>query len=201
MWNERFSAPEYAYGKQPNSFLQQCIERYQPKGSMLFPAEGEGRNAVYAAKKTLEVTAFDISEEGKKKALQLAQEEGVQIKYHVGEYLSLPIASQHFDHAALIYAHFPPQIRSAYNKNIVQSIRSGGFIFFEGFSKNHLQYRTENLDVGGPSSSELLFSTDELVEDFAGCSIEYLQEEVIELNEGLYHRGRGSVVRFIGIKQ
>jgi hypothetical protein len=35
---------------------------------MLLPLEGEGRNAFYAAKTGLEVTAFDISREGKNKA-------------------------------------------------------------------------------------------------------------------------------------
>ena len=42
-------------------------------GKILFVCEGEGRNAVYAAQKNWDVTAFDLSEEGKNKALNLAQ--------------------------------------------------------------------------------------------------------------------------------
>jgi hypothetical protein len=37
-------------------------------GAILFAAEGEGRNAVHAAKNGFTVTAFVISVEGKKKA-------------------------------------------------------------------------------------------------------------------------------------
>jgi hypothetical protein len=70
-WNERYGADEYVYGKEPNGFLKEFIDNHPP-GKILLPAEGEGRNAVYAASKGWEVTAFDFSEEGKKKALKLA---------------------------------------------------------------------------------------------------------------------------------
>ena len=48
-WNERFGKAEYAYGTKPNSYLKQQLGHIKA-GSILFPAEGEGRNAVYAAK-------------------------------------------------------------------------------------------------------------------------------------------------------
>jgi hypothetical protein len=44
-----------------------------PIGSILFPAEGEGRNAVFAAKLGWAVSAFDISNEGKNKGIKLAK--------------------------------------------------------------------------------------------------------------------------------
>ena len=61
MWDKRYSSDEYAYGITPNVFLKDVLEKYQPMGEILFPAEGEGRNAVYAAKKELHVTAFYIN--------------------------------------------------------------------------------------------------------------------------------------------
>jgi hypothetical protein len=47
-WNDRYSKDEYAYGEQPNNFLREELEKLKP-GTILFPAEGEGRNAVFAA--------------------------------------------------------------------------------------------------------------------------------------------------------
>jgi len=70
-WNERYSKEEFAYGKLPNNYLKEQLERL-PVGTILFPAEGEGRNAVFAAKPGWKVSAFNISVEGKNKALQLA---------------------------------------------------------------------------------------------------------------------------------
>ncbi|MDX1604123.1 MAG: SAM-dependent methyltransferase, partial [Salinimicrobium sediminis] len=81
-WNERYQREEYIYGKDPNEYLKAQLKNLTP-GRILFPAEGEGRNAVHAAKKGWQVSAFDQSEEGRKKALRLAEAEGVEIDYTV----------------------------------------------------------------------------------------------------------------------
>lgn len=65
-WNQRYASVDYAYGTSPNLFYREKLEFVSP-GKILFPAEGEGRNAVYAAKSGWNVTAFDLSTEGKKK--------------------------------------------------------------------------------------------------------------------------------------
>jgi len=87
-WNERYSNDEFAYGTQPNNYLKDQLQKLET-GSILFPAEGEGRNAVFAAQLGWEVYAFDISAEGKNKALQLAEINNVRIDYHVGELQTL----------------------------------------------------------------------------------------------------------------
>lgn len=46
-----------AYGTEPNAFFKAQLDQLTP-GRLLLPAEGEGRNAVYAAKKGWEVAAF-----------------------------------------------------------------------------------------------------------------------------------------------
>jgi 2-polyprenyl-3-methyl-5-hydroxy-6-metoxy-1,4-benzoquinol methylase len=60
MWDERYSAEEYAYGITPNKFLEQNVHSI-PKGRVLSLAEGEGRNAVFLAKRGYFVTAVDAS--------------------------------------------------------------------------------------------------------------------------------------------
>jgi hypothetical protein len=69
-WNERYAEADFAYGCEPNVFLKENISKIT-KENVLFPAEGEGRNAVYAAELGYNVSAFDISEEGKKKLILL----------------------------------------------------------------------------------------------------------------------------------
>lgn len=77
-WDKRYSSEEFAYGEEPNKYLKQQLDKLKV-GTILFPAEGEGRNAVYAALLGWNVFAFDISKEGKKKALQLAKSNNVMI--------------------------------------------------------------------------------------------------------------------------
>jgi ubiquinone/menaquinone biosynthesis C-methylase UbiE len=85
-------------------------------GKILMPAEGEGRNALYAAQKGWQAEAFDISDEGQKKALNLAKEKGVAISYQVGEISEIDLPENSFDAMGLIYAHFPAAIKSTYHK-------------------------------------------------------------------------------------
>ena len=200
MWDNRYASEDYAYGTKPNRFLKNTIEKLQLTGSILFGAEGEGRNAVFAAKHGMEVTAFDISNEGKQKALKLAAKEHVHIEYELGNLLDLDLTNKKYDIIALIFAHFPPPILSKYHKKLAELVVEGGLIVLEGFSKGHLPYRTANPKVGGPNNLEMLFSKDSIKEDFPDFEIIRLEEVEIELNEGTYHNGKGKVIQFIGRK-
>jgi SAM-dependent methyltransferase len=199
-WDERYSNTAYAFGEQPNEYLREQLEKLEP-GSILFAAEGEGRNAVYAAKLGWTVSSFDISTEGRKKALQLAEKNKVSLDYKVGQLPDLDYTEGQFDAIALIYAHFPASIKSKYHKLLSTYLRKGGTVIFEAFGKKHLPYREKNPKVGGPRDLESLFSIEELLTDFTDYEIIELVEKEVELNEGLYHSGTGSVVRFVGRKK
>ena len=199
-WNDRYSSEEFAYGTAPNNYLKEQLEKLKT-GSILFPAEGEGRNAVFAAKLGWKVSAFDISAEGKNKALKLAEANDVEIDYLVGELETLNYQEEQFDAIALIYAHFPAAIKSSIHKTLETYLRKGGVIIFEAFSKKHLEYLAINDKVGGPKDIESLFSIEEIQSDFPDYEIIQLEEKEIELNEGLFHNGKGSVIRFVGKKK
>jgi 2-polyprenyl-3-methyl-5-hydroxy-6-metoxy-1,4-benzoquinol methylase len=199
-WNERYSTDEFAYGEQPNNYLKEQLEKLNP-GTILFPAEGEGRNAVFTARLGWTVSAFDISIEGKNKALQLAEANDVTIDYQVGELQTLDYTPEQFDTIALIYAHFPGDIKSSYHKTLSTFLRKGGLIIFEAFSKKHIEYNSKNEKIGGPKELDMLFSIDEIKSDFPDYEIIELIEKEIELNEGLFHNGKGSVIRFVGRKK
>ncbi len=199
-WNDRYSKDGFAYGEQPNNYLKEQLEKLSI-GTILFPAEGEGRNAVFAAKLGWAVSAFDISVEGKNKACLLAEANNVTIDYQVGELQTLNFNTEQFDAIALIYAHFPADIKSFYHKTLDKYLRTGGFVIFEAFSKRHIDYLAKNENVGGPKEIEMLFSIDEIKSDFVNYEIIELGEQEIELKEGIFHNGEGSVIRFVGRKK
>ncbi len=198
-WDERYRGADYFYGEQPNVYLKTQLPKF-PVGSILFPAEGEGRNAVYAAGLGWKVCAFDQSAEGQKKALQLAQKHGVAIEYTVGEFRDIRYTPRQFDAIALIYAHFDADLKHTYHKMLDTYLKPGGIIILEAYGKKHLAYNTVNDRAGGPRDIGLLYSTDEIRADFGNYDILELTEQEIEQEEGLYHSGKGWVVRFTGRK-
>ncbi|MEI7587725.1 class I SAM-dependent methyltransferase [Runella sp.] len=199
-WDERYAEPEFAYGKEPNEFFKTWLPNFEP-GTILMPAEGEGRNGVFAARIGWNVTAFDLSIEGKSKALKLAQEHHVTLDYTVGDFEQLDLGPESFDAIGLIYAHFPGAMKSAFHHKLDGYLKPGGAIIFEAFSKRNLQLKQQNPKVGGPDDLNTLFSTAEIAADFHNYEILLLEEAEIELNEGKYHIGTGSVVRFVGRKK
>lgn len=199
-WNDRYSAQVYAYGKEPNVYLQSQLGRFT-KGNILFPAEGEGRNAVYAARQGWQAHAFDISDEGKKKAERLADEHKVYIDYKVCSFTEYRCPPEYFDMIGLFYTHFAPDDKVHFFERIKQWLEPGGIILMEVFSKDNLTYRTQDPGIGGPEDPDMLYSIEEIWGFFDNFEIVELEQREIQLQEGLYHNGTGSVIRFIGQKK
>jgi 2-polyprenyl-3-methyl-5-hydroxy-6-metoxy-1,4-benzoquinol methylase len=193
-WNQRYAAEAFAYGTKPNDFLVQNLNLL-PKGKILFVAEGEGRNAVYAAQNEFQVSAFDYSESGQQKALQLAQQKGVTIDYLVSDVLELPYQKHSFDVLVLIFAHFPAEIRKEAHAQLLDLLKPEGYILFEAFAKEQLQFSS-----GGPKDRSMLFSENEVIDEFQNIEFQNLSTEEVLLDEGPFHQGTGVVVRFKGIK-
>ena len=198
-WNDRYVRAEYAYGKEPNVFFKEQLDLLQP-GKILLPAEGEGRNAVYAAEKGWQASAYDWSENAFKKAMQLAEEKKVNINYQICSLADLKFESESFDALALIYVHFPNTIRSMNFERLTSYLKPGGSIILEGFSPNHLKYQAKQPSVGGPKSDDFLYSIEDMKLHFDGYRFKILKQEVISLEEGDCHVGQTEVVRMHAVK-
>jgi SAM-dependent methyltransferase len=194
-WNERYSSEEYVYGKEPNLFLKEQLRNIIPPRKLLLPGEGEGRNAVYAAKLGWKVDAFDRSTVAKHKALKLAQENNVTIHYSTVDLAMFTPQKNHYDCAAIIFVHLSPDFRSEFHKKIIDSLKPGGKIILELFSKNQF-----GKNSGGPQELEMLYSLDDAMNDFKEMKTILLEEKNTFLNEGDKHSGDASVIRFVGQK-
>lgn len=198
-WQQRYGEEQYAYGKTPNLFFKEWLGQLSPK-TILMPADGEGRNGVYAATLGWKVTSFDLIAEGAAKAKELATANNVRLDYFIGSIEQMRFETESFEAIGLIYAHFPADKISAYHKTLSTYLKPGGMVILEAFGIDHLKFNTLNPKVGGPKNIDMLFSIQQLTTDFEGYDIAILEEREIELSEGLYHNGRGSVIRFVGIK-
>ncbi len=198
-WNQRYSQDEYAYGKEPNAFFKNELDKLQP-GKLFLAAEGEGRNAVYAAQKGWEVVCYDFSEEAQKKALKLAEEKGVTIDYRLGSLADINFDKAEFDAVGIVFVQLPEVIRRQNFQKISSFLKSGGTMILEAFSKSHIKDQRENPTVGGPKNIDQLYQLDSIKKDFENFDIEIATEVQTNLEEGIYHRGKSSVVRFVGRK-
>lgn len=195
MWNERYSSEKYIYGTKPNKFFAEQISKLEP-GKVLFLGEGEGRNAVHAAKLGWDVHAVDYSEAGKIKALKLAEQENVNLNYMVGDVTKFNFEENNFDAAVIIYLHLNEKDRTIVHKKIIDVLKPNGKIILEVFEKSQIKNNT-----GGPKNIDLLYSLEDIFEDFQDLDIIKFSNEKIDLNEGDLHNGTASVIQYVGEKK
>lgn len=193
-WDSRYASESYVYGMQPNDYLKKSLAGVNP-GTILLPAEGEGRNAVFAAKLGFAVTAFDTSFEGRKKALRLAADHNVEIEYQVASFETIILTENHFDVIALIFAHMNPDRRRQYHRELLRYLKPGGLLIFQGFSKEQINYQS-----GGPRDVNMLFSEDELKGDFSELKTLQITSGFTFLTEGDFHQGKAAVINVLGYK-
>jgi SAM-dependent methyltransferase len=195
-WDERYGQAEYVYGTHPNDFFKEQLDAMPSTGKLLLLAEGEGRNAVYAAGRGWQVTAVDFSEKGREKALALAASRGLQLDYHVGDVAQFDFEKWGpFDAIGLIYSHFPPTVRAVVFPKCLSSLAPGGRIVLELFTPAQLGFSS-----GGPKDLGLLYSAAQARADFAEAGSLHVEELEIELDEGPHHRGPAAVVRAVAVR-
>jgi SAM-dependent methyltransferase len=190
-WNTRYAEPGFAYGTEPNRFFESELNALAP-GRLLLPCEGEGRNAVHAARLGWQVDAFDQSAEGRMKCLRLADESGVAVDYALSDVLEFDYGLARYDAIALIFAHFPPVLRGTVHRKCLAALKPGGRLILEAFSPAQL-----GKSSGGPQTADLLYTEDMLRADFNPGRILKLDSASVSLDEGPYHRGPAEVIRMV----
>ncbi len=191
-WNSRYKEKGYAYGLEPNDFLKSEIQIFKPNSKILCLAEGEGRNAIFLAEHKHEVTAIDYSKEGLIKLSSLANERNLHIKTICADLTHYKIELNKWDAIICIFGHFPQQLRKSVFKQIYKGLKKGGIFLMEAYHKDQLKYKT-----GGPQVEELLYSTEELKDDFSEFKNISIKTLVKDVSEGVYHNGLSSVIQVI----
>jgi len=194
MWDERYSGDDFAYGTQPNDFLVATANAL-PVGRALCLAEGEGRNAVWLARRGFDVTAVDMSQVGLDKARKLAERQGVDIRTIRADLADFVIEPEGWDVIISIFCHLPPPLRRVVHRRSVGGLKGGGFFLLEGFTPSQL-----DLGTGGPPSAELMMDLETLRGELAGLDFIHQQELERAIHEGEFHNGRSAVVQVVGVK-
>ncbi len=193
-WDARYETEGFVYGTEPNLFLAEELAKHRP-GRILLPGEGEGRNAVFAARLGWKVDAMDQSRTGAMKALKWAKSNRVNINYMISSIETFTFREATYDVVAPVYVHLPPLLRQLFHERLSGALKPGGRLIMEAFHTSQLGRST-----GGPQSAALLYDREMLRSDFRSLDELLLQELETDLNEGIFHRGSACVIRYIGEK-
>jgi SAM-dependent methyltransferase len=193
-WHKRYSVEEYVYGKEANKFVQESIEYLVP-GDTLLVAEGEGRNAVFYAQHGHNATAWDIAPSGIEKCKRLAAENNVKVTAEVQDILTVDWPENRWDNVVGIFCHFHESDRENLCNNIRKTVRPGGRVLFEVYSKEQLTYAS-----GGPKVPELLYTPQEWLDRFSDWKIIHFYYGERHRMEGVLHRGLAHVIQIIAVK-
>ncbi|GIO08845.1 methyltransferase [Brevibacillus reuszeri] len=192
IWNERFNSEEYYYGEEPNVFIQQQAFRLEPSQKVIAFAEGEGRNAVFLAKRNLEVKAIDYAESGLQKAKKLAQKHGVDIHTQKIDLMVEDVASEEYDAAIMVFGHFHKNAQTMVLNKMKKAIKPKGILMLEVFSNEQLKYGT-----GGPPELDMLYEPKDILAWCEGHEVIHFFYGEQERVAGKVHNGLAHVIQLV----
>ncbi len=193
-WDDRFNREEYVYGTAPNEFLVESVGHLpRAPARILSVGEGEGRNATFLASLGYQVTAVDSSSVGLDKASRLATSRGLSIETIVSDLGEYRFSSGAWEGVVSIFCHLPPALRRQVHRRAAEALRPGGVLIMEAYTPAQLEFRT-----GGPPVRELLYTLEELRDDFASLELLVAREVERDVVEGTLHTGRAAVVQLVG---
>jgi SAM-dependent methyltransferase len=170
-WNERYRTGELMWSAGPNQFVEAELADLAP-GRAVDLAAGEGRNAIWLARRGWQVTAVDFS--------QVALDKGRAI---AGD---LPIAwvcadattwreDASYDVGLLAYLQLPADERRAAHRNAFASLRPGGSLLVVAHDSTNIAEGT-----GGPQDPDVLMSAEDVLADLDGETFEVVRAGRVE---------------------
>ena len=128
-YRERNRQPPFiAQSTLPDENLVAFLDRGIPVSCAVEFGCGEGRNAIYMAKKGVAVTAYDLSEAAIGRARKNAEAAGAACNFICKDVIADPIAGQYdFVYDSGVLHHLPPHRRITYIELLNRLLKPGGY--------------------------------------------------------------------------
>jgi SAM-dependent methyltransferase len=157
-WDERYAAAELVWSAAPNEFVATHLADLPP-GRALDLAAGEGRNAIWLARRGWDVTAADFSQVALDKGRQVAGDTAV--RWVCADATAWAEASA-YDLVVLAYLQLPEAQRRAAVRAAFAALVPGGTFFLVAHDTTNLTEGT-----GGPQDPAVLMSADDVLADLS----------------------------------
>jgi 2-polyprenyl-3-methyl-5-hydroxy-6-metoxy-1,4-benzoquinol methylase len=128
-WNRIYQEEPDRIRWEPNGFLVSVVGTLKP-GDALDVAMGQGRNSLFLAREGWNVTGFDLSEVGVKRALARAKEQNVKLTATVADLQAFDYGQERFDLIVLAYVGNIKGIE----QRLQAALRPGGSLVIEHFA-------------------------------------------------------------------
>ena len=165
-WDRKYAETEQLWAATPNRTFAAEAADLPPK-SALDLACGEGRHAVWLAKRGWRVTAVDFSEVAIGKARARAAREGLEVHFRTVDLLDYVPDAHVFDLVLVLFLQLPADERRLVLGRAARALAPGGTFLLIGHDLTNL---TEG--AGGPSDPAVLYTTEDIVAELPGLRIE-----------------------------
>ncbi|HYH33918.1 MAG TPA: class I SAM-dependent methyltransferase [Nocardioides sp.] len=182
-WDARYAGSELVWSAEPNSFVAAECADLEP-GVAVDLAAGEGRNAIWLARRGWSVTAVDFSRVALDKGRRLAGDADVS---WVCADATTWRPDAPVDLVVIAYLQVPAADRRAAVTGAVRSLRPGGTLLWVSHDTTNLTEGT-----GGPQDPAVLMTAADVVDDVrsTGLPVEVQRaERVARLVGSADHRG------------
>jgi SAM-dependent methyltransferase len=167
-WDERYAAPELVWSLTPNQFVAAELADLPP-GRALDLAAGEGRNAIWLARRGWQVTAVDFSRVALAKGRELGGDADVEwVCADATTWRSDPA----YDLAVIAYLQLAADERRAAVRHAFQALRPGGTFFLVAHDSTNLL-----LGTGGPQDPSVLMTAEDVLGDLGGECFEVVRAD------------------------
>jgi SAM-dependent methyltransferase len=191
-WDERYRASELVWSAGPNQFVEAELADLPP-GRALDLAAGEGRNAIWLARRGWQVTAVDFSQGGLDKGRILA--DGLDIDWVCAD-VTTWTAAPSYDVCLLAYLQLVADERRAAVRNGYSALRTGGTFLLVAHDSTNLTEGT-----GGPQEPSVLMTAEDVLADLAGETYEVQRagraERLVPQPDGSTATAYDAVVRLV----
>ncbi|MGZ5401004.1 MAG: class I SAM-dependent methyltransferase [Nocardioides sp.] len=184
-WDERYAASELVWSAEPNQFVAQECAELSP-GRAVDLAAGEGRNAIWLARRGWQVTAVDFSAVALDKGARLAGD--TDVEWVVGDATQWR-SEDPVDLAVIAYLQLPAAHRRAASRNALESLRPGGTFLLVAHDSTNLVEGT-----GGPQDPAVLMTAEDVLADLDGFEVDVVRAGRVarEVVVGDDHRGEAA---------
>jgi SAM-dependent methyltransferase len=158
-WNERYRATELVWSAGPNQFVEAELADLPP-GRAVDLAAGEGRNAIWLARRGWQVTAVDFAQAALDKGRQLAGNLPVE---WVCDDATTWSGDASYDLCVVAYLQLEAEGRRAAVRHGFASVRPGGTFLLVAHDATNLLEGT-----GGPQDPAVLMTAEDVLADLGG---------------------------------
>jgi SAM-dependent methyltransferase len=166
-WDERYAAAEQVWSLGPNRFVEAELASLPP-GRALDLACGEGRNAIWLARRGWLVTAIDFSSVAVDRGRRLPGD--LTIDWRVGDALTADLPE--VDLAVLAYLQLGADERRTAVRRAFEALATAGTLFVVAHDSTNLTEGT-----GGPQDPAVLYTADDVLGDLDGQRFDVVRAE------------------------